>query len=59
MKRIQLFTVLYDLNMRKLDGIKCDRCGILLYPPITVELCPQCIQEIAHNSNFTKDIENN
>ena len=42
MRRVQLFIVLYDINMQKLDGRKCDGCGILLHPHNTVELCPEC-----------------
>ena len=46
MRRIQLFTVLYNINMQKLDGRKCDGCGMLLHPSTTVELCPECANSV-------------
>ena len=46
MKRVQLFIVLYDINMQKLDGRKCDGCGIVLHPSTTVELCPECANSV-------------
>lgn len=46
MRRIQLFIALYDLNMQKLDGRKCDGCGILLHPSTTVELCQECANSV-------------
>ena len=32
--------------MQKLDGRKCDGCGILLHPSNTVELCPECANSV-------------
>ena len=32
--------------MQKLDGIKCDGCGILLHPSTTVESCPECANSV-------------
>lgn len=46
MRRVQLFTVLYNINMQKLDGRKCDGCGMLLHPSTTVELCPECANSV-------------
>lgn len=46
MRRIQLFIVLYDINMQKLDGKICDGCGIVLHPSTTVELCPECANSV-------------
>lgn len=46
MRRVWLFIVLYNPNMQKLDGRKCDGCGIVLYPSTTVELCPECANSV-------------
>ena len=46
MRRVQLFIALYDFNMQKLDGRKCDGCGIVLHPSTTVELCPECANSV-------------
>lgn len=46
MKRVQYSIALYNLNMQKLDGRKCDGCGILLHPSTTVELCPECANSV-------------
>lgn len=46
MRRVQFFIALYDLNMQKLDGRKCDGCGVLLHPSNTVELCPECANSV-------------
>lgn len=55
MKRDQFFIVLYDLNMQKLDGRKCDGCGILLHPSTTVELCPECANSVWVVMNIYED----
>ena len=32
--------------MQKLDGSKCDGCGMLLHPSTTIELCPECANSV-------------
>ena len=32
--------------MQKLDGRKCDGCGVVLHPSTTVELCPECANSV-------------
>ena len=32
--------------MQKLDGRKCDGCGMLLHPSNTIELCPECANSV-------------
>ena len=46
MRKVQFFIALYDLNMQKLDGNKCDWCGISLHPSHIVELCPECANSV-------------
>lgn len=41
--------------MRKLDGIKCDGCGILLHPSNTIELCPECANSVWVVMNIYED----